>query len=84
MLPAFSESCSNLIDRWTKLTGSTPQGTGEVDVAPELQILTTDVISRTAFGSSYDEGKKLFQLQKEQTVLVLEAYYNIFYIPGLR
>ncbi|PON41243.1 Cytochrome P450, E-class, group I [Trema orientale] len=81
MLPAFAISCSALIDRWKNLTRL--QGSTEVDVAPEFQILTGDVIARTAFGSSYEEGKKIFELQKEQAVLVLEAYHNI-YIPGFR
>ena len=49
----------------------------------EFQILTGDVIAKTAFGSSYKDGKKIFELQKEQMALVLEAYYNI-YIPGFR
>lgn len=81
MLPAFSASCGELINRWEKLTG--PQGSGEVDVWPELQNLTGDVISRTAFSSNYKEGKKIFQLQKEQIALLIEAAYNV-YIPGFR
>lgn len=81
MLPAFSKSCSDLIDRWKKLTSI--QGSAEIDVEPEFQILTVDVIARTAFGSNYEEGKKIFELQKEQIDLVLEAYNNI-YFPGFR
>ncbi|PON33257.1 Cytochrome P450, E-class, group I [Parasponia andersonii] len=81
MLPAFSTSCSALIDRWIKLTSF--QGSTEVDVGPEFHILTGDVIARTTFGSSYEEGKRIFELQKEQFDLVLEAYNNI-YVPGYR
>lgn len=81
MVPAFSISCSNLIERWRKLTS--PGGSCEVDVASELQNFTGDVIARTAFGSNYEEGKKIFELQKEQAALVREAYYGI-YIPGFR
>ncbi|GMY29050.1 cytochrome P450 72A397-like [Fagus crenata] len=80
MVPAFSTSCFGLIDRWKKLIG--PQGC-ELDVAPEFQNLAGDVIARTAFGSSYEEGNMIFELQKEQAKLVLEAYHNI-YIPGFR
>ncbi|XWS08823.1 hypothetical protein CRYUN_Cryun40dG0033500 [Craigia yunnanensis] len=79
MIPAFAISCSNLIERWTKLVS--PEGSSELDVAPEFHNLASDVIARAAFGSSYEEGKRIFELQKEQAILVLEAYYS-FYIPG--
>ncbi|XP_022761130.1 cytochrome P450 CYP72A219-like [Durio zibethinus] len=81
MIPAFATSCSNLIDRWAKLVSH--KGSCELDVAPEFHNLAGDVIARTAFGSSYEEGKKIFQLQKEQIDLVLEAFHSI-YIPGFR
>lgn len=81
MVPAFSTSCGNLIQRWKNLISC--EGSCELDVAPEFQNLASDVIARTAFGSSYEEGKKIFQLQKEQAVLVLEAYTSV-YFPGLR
>ncbi|RDX99550.1 hypothetical protein CR513_17388, partial [Mucuna pruriens] len=81
MVPAFSASCCSLIDRWEKLIKA--EGSCIVDVAPEFNILAGDVIARTAFGSSYEEGKMVFELQTEQLQLVLEAYYSN-YFPGLR
>ncbi|URD97628.1 Cytochrome P450 [Musa troglodytarum] len=53
MLPAFSVCCSDLVSRREKLAG--PEGSCELDVWPELQNFTGDVISRAAFGSSYEE-----------------------------
>ncbi|KAE8100167.1 hypothetical protein FH972_018092 [Carpinus fangiana] len=64
MVPAFEASCFGLIDRWEKLIS--PQGSGEIDVAPELQNLASDAIARTAFGSSFEEGKRIFELLEEQ------------------
>ncbi|KAL8201476.1 hypothetical protein R6Q57_012815 [Mikania cordata] len=80
MLPAFHISCSEMVSKWE---GMTKGGSCEVDVYPHLQTMTSDVISRTAFGSSYEEGRKIFELQMEQAKLVIQAAQSI-YIPGSR
>ncbi|CAN6453023.1 unnamed protein product [Victoria cruziana] len=69
-LPLFATSCSELIQRWENSIGS--QGSGELDVWVELQNLTADVISRAAFGSNYEEGKHIFQMQKELEEMAVE------------
>uniref|UniRef100_A0A0E0JLF3 Cytochrome P450 n=1 Tax=Oryza punctata TaxID=4537 RepID=A0A0E0JLF3_ORYPU len=79
MLPAFSTCCEELISRWMVSLGS--DGSYEVDVWPEMQSLTGDVISRTAFGSSYLEGRRIFQLQAEQAERLLKCIQKII-IPG--
>ncbi|CDJ26633.1 unnamed protein product [Triticum aestivum] len=79
MMPAFSTCCQELVSRWTQSLGS--DGTYEVDVCPEFQRLTGDVISRTAFGSNYAEGARIFQLQSEQTARILARVKKII-IPG--
>uniref|UniRef100_A0ACD5UJT6 Uncharacterized protein n=1 Tax=Avena sativa TaxID=4498 RepID=A0ACD5UJT6_AVESA len=79
MLPAFAECCTELVHRWEGLAaGDLPC---EVDVWPDMQNLTGDVISRAAFGSSYNEGRRIFQLQGEQVKLVVMAM-NTIHIPG--
>ncbi|MFS7995734.1 putative 11-oxo-beta-amyrin 30-oxidase [Helianthus anomalus] len=80
MLPAFYIRCSEMINKWE---GITKGGSCEVDVYPHLQTVTSDVISRTAFGSSYEEGRKIFEVQVEQATLVIKAMQSI-YIPGSR
>lgn len=59
------------------------QGSCEVDVFPELSVLSGDIIARTSFGSSYQEAKKIFELQHEQALLMREAMWGT-YIPGFR
>ncbi|XP_022728887.1 cytochrome P450 72A15-like [Durio zibethinus] len=81
MIPVFSVSCGQMIEQWKKMASL--QSSYEIDVWPELQKLTADAISRTAFGSSYEEGKKIFHLQKELISLTLEAMQSL-YIPGFR
>ncbi|KAF5726095.1 cytochrome P450 72A15-like isoform X2 [Tripterygium wilfordii] len=81
MIPGFSISCNLMIERWKKMTSDNE--TGELDIWPELQKLTADIILRAAFGSSYEEGKKMSGLQKELITLVIEAMQTI-YIPGFR
>ncbi|XP_020589913.1 cytochrome P450 72A15-like [Phalaenopsis equestris] len=81
MQPAFSNCCSELIGRWEKLVDSSE--TCELDVWPEFQNLTGDVISRTAFGSSFEEGRRIFQIQTEQAELLIQASQTV-YIPGFR
>ncbi|VAH61917.1 unnamed protein product [Triticum turgidum subsp. durum] len=79
MLPAFAACCTDLVDRWEGLAaGDAPC---EVDVWPDMQNLTGDVISRAAFGSSYLEGRRIFQLQGEQIELAVLAM-NKIHIPG--
>ncbi|KAF2304276.1 hypothetical protein GH714_029194 [Hevea brasiliensis] len=78
MIPAFTRSCCDLIHRWNELTSA--QGWCELDVKTEFHILAGDVIAQTAFGSNYKEGKKIFQLQEEQVLLVLEAHHSITFL----
>lgn len=81
MVPSFYLSCADMLSKWDELVPN--EGSGELDVWPYLQTLTSDVISRTAFGSSYEEGRKIFELQKEQARRIMEANRSV-YLPGWR
>ncbi|KAK7397058.1 hypothetical protein VNO78_18225 [Psophocarpus tetragonolobus] len=81
MLPIFFKSCNDLIINWEEMLSS--DGSCEMDVWPSLQNLTRDVIARTSFGSSYEEGRKIFQLLKEQAELATNVMMKV-YIPGWR
>ncbi|XP_061365533.1 cytochrome P450 72A68-like isoform X2 [Gastrolobium bilobum] len=81
MLPIFFKSCNDLISKWEGMLSL--DGSCEMDVWPFLQNLASDVISRTAFGSSYEEGRRIFELQKEQAELVMKVVIKTF-IPGWR
>ena len=63
-------SVEMMLERWKNHQGK------EIDVSEEFRLLTSEVISRTAFGSSYLEGKKRFSIED----LVDEC--KTFYIAG--
>lgn len=65
-----------MISDWEGMLSS--DGSCEMDVWPSLQNLASDVISRTSFGSSYQEGRRVFQLLKEQAELVMKDVVKAF------
>ncbi|WCJ42773.1 Cytochrome P450 72A225 [Euphorbia peplus] len=81
MIPVFATACNQMIEQWKQKIGD--EGSIELDVWPELQKVARDIISRAAFGSSYQEGKKIFELQQELVLLTIEAMQSL-YIPGFR
>ncbi|CAJ1957818.1 unnamed protein product [Sphenostylis stenocarpa] len=78
MLPIFFESCDDMISKWEAMLSSEEKC--EIDVWPFVKNLTCDIISRTAFGSSYEEGRKIFELLQEQAGLIMRL--RTAYIPG--
>ncbi|XP_004295684.1 PREDICTED: cytochrome P450 CYP72A219-like [Fragaria vesca subsp. vesca] len=82
MIPAFHQSFDEMIKEWESAV-SKEGSSAELDVWPSLQSMTADVISRTAFGTNYQEGRQMFELLREQTIHVTKALHSI-YIPGWR
>ncbi|PHT43724.1 Cytochrome [Capsicum baccatum] len=82
MVPAMHKSCEDMINKWEILLCNKNKSC-ELDVHPYFEDLTSDVISRTAFGSSYEEGMRIFHLQKELAELTRQAFQSV-YIPGWR
>lgn len=80
MLPAFYTSCGEMLNLWEAKVSNAEQ---EFDVCDYLVTLSADSISRAAFGSSYKEGRQIFQLLREQIFLVIKATQSV-YFPGLR
>ncbi|KAF4367114.1 cytochrome P450 734A1 [Cannabis sativa] len=81
MIPVMASTVVEMLEEWRPKMSDT--GEIEIDVSNWFQTLTEDVITRTAFGSSYEEGKAIFKLQAKQMLLASDAFQKVF-IPGYR
>ncbi|KAL4022412.1 hypothetical protein IC575_016144 [Cucumis melo] len=53
MVPAFYHSCNKMVSKWESMVFR--EGSCKLNVMPYFQNMASNVISRTAFGSSYEE-----------------------------
>eukprot|EP00250_Pteridium_aquilinum_P019431 c24429_g1_i2 orf=64-1323(+) len=79
MTPTMAACTMTMIDKWATFV---EEGQA-IDVHKQLKDLTADIIAHTAFGSSFAEGKQVFELQAQQQVLV-DKILRSAYIPGAR
>jgi PHYB activation tagged suppressor 1 len=77
MIPDMIASAETMLKRWKNHEGK------EVEVYEEFRLLTSEVISRTAFGSSYVEGKNIFNMFSKLCSLLHKNSYKIRR-PGIR
>ncbi|CAA2982655.1 cytochrome P450 CYP749A22-like [Olea europaea subsp. europaea] len=76
MVPAMISSVEMMLEKWKEHEGN------EIEVFEEFRVLTSEVISKTAFGSSYLEGKNIFDMLMKLTVLVSRNVHKIKF-PGI-
>ena len=79
MIPTMASCTTTMMEQWK---GQIAQG-HDINVHTEFQKLTADIIARTAFGSSYREGKQVFEMQRQQQVMMNKTFTTV-YIPGMR
>ncbi|KAI3764071.1 hypothetical protein L2E82_14071 [Cichorium intybus] len=76
MIPEMSRSIGMMLENWKDYEGK------EIDVHKEFGLVTTEVISRTAFGSSYVEGKHIFEMVAKLTAITVRNIYALRF-PGI-
>ncbi|XP_011070908.1 cytochrome P450 CYP749A22 [Sesamum indicum] len=76
MVPKMSSSIEEMLGRWKNYEGK------EIDVFKEFGLLTTEVISRTAFGNRYVDGKHTFEMVAKLTALTVRNIYKVRF-PGI-
>jgi len=77
MIPSMISSVEVMLERWKHHEGK------EIEVSEEFRILTSEVISRTAFGSSYLEGKNIIQMLMKLALISSRNTYKLRF-PGIR
>ena len=70
MIPDMIESTEIMLERWKHKDGK------EVEVYEEFRFFTSEVISKTAFGSSYLEGQKIFELLAKLNFVMCLNFYK--------
>lgn len=81
MIPMIAKSMEEAVMKWSEEMGNA--GKVEIEVSNWFQNLVEDVITRATFGSSYEDGRAIFELQSQQMLHATEAYQKVF-IPGYR
>nr|BAL45208.1 cytochrome P450 monooxygenase [Glycyrrhiza uralensis] len=82
LIPIFSQSCDEMVNKLESVV-SASNGTCELDIWPFCQNVSRDVLARAGFGSSYEEGKRVFELQKEMLRLTV-TLFRFAFILGYR
>ncbi|XP_062111320.1 cytochrome P450 CYP749A22-like [Humulus lupulus] len=71
MAPAMVSSVDMMLERWKKYEGK------EIELLEEFRLVTSEMISRTAFGSSYLEGEKIFGMLQKLFLLTARNTYKL-------
>ncbi|KAH9772268.1 cytochrome P450 734A1 [Citrus sinensis] len=76
MIPDMIASVDMMLERWRDYEGK------EIDAYREIKVLTSETISRTAFGSCYLEGENIFNMLTKMAYIVAKKKYKLE-IPGI-
>ncbi|KDP35171.1 hypothetical protein JCGZ_10705 [Jatropha curcas] len=77
MISAMVTSVEMMLERWGHHEGN------EIDVFKEFLVLGSEIICRSAFGSSYSEGQRTFD-KIIQLILIIDRNKYRIKIPGIR
>ncbi|XVE74385.1 hypothetical protein DITRI_Ditri12bG0012700 [Diplodiscus trichospermus] len=75
-VPAMIASVVMMLGKWKQYEGK------EIEVFEEFKLLTSEVISKTAFGSSYLDGKKIFDMLQRLSFLTNRNLFKTRF-PGI-
>ncbi|KAL2318682.1 hypothetical protein Fmac_032558 [Flemingia macrophylla] len=80
-IPRVIDSTKTMLFKWEDENKGVDEF--EIEVSKDLHDLTSDIISKVAFGSNYEEGKAIFELLEQHYHLVTLSIRSV-YFPGFR
>ncbi|KAF0906924.1 hypothetical protein E2562_013308 [Oryza meyeriana var. granulata] len=78
----MADCARSMVSRWEEQVAS-HGGQVVIELSSQFEELTADVMSHTAFGSSYAEGKQVFMALKELQFIAFSSLLSV-QIPGSR
>ncbi|KAK9932398.1 hypothetical protein M0R45_019637 [Rubus argutus] len=76
MIPDMIASSETMLEGWKKHEGK------EIEVYEQFRLFTSEVISRTAFGSCYLEGKNMFDMLMKLSSIIFRNSHKLR-VPGI-
>ncbi|KAE8648771.1 cytochrome P450 CYP749A22 [Cucumis sativus] len=71
MIPSMVQCAETMVEEWAHHEDK------EIDVFKHFKVYTLDVISHTAFGSSYEQGRNVFQMLQRLCELSITNRYKV-------
>ncbi|XP_077242639.1 cytochrome P450 709B1-like [Tasmannia lanceolata] len=81
MTKRMAACTSSMLDRWQDLVIQDKGQCKEIEMNMEFQELSANIICHTAFGSNFNEGKEVFEVQKKLQQLAAASTIDVN-IPG--
>ncbi|XP_058076904.1 cytochrome P450 709B1-like [Magnolia sinica] len=81
MIKRMAACSQSTLDQWANEMAHPGGDQKDFDMHKEFMQLTGDIISHTSFGTSYKEGKEVFQVERELHHMVIESVTDVN-IPG--
>lgn len=80
-MPGMVSSVTKMLNHWEEKIGEKDEL--EVEIHEEFHNLSAEILSKTALGSNFEKGKRIFEIQQQQEILTHQAMHNV-YILGFR
>ncbi|KAL6008934.1 hypothetical protein ACLOJK_022161 [Asimina triloba] len=81
MVKTMAACTKSTLGKWANEIAQPGEDHKAIDMHEEFLQLTGDIIAHTSFGTSYREGKQVFEVERELHRMVIDSVTDV-YIPG--